>query len=213
MKRIFSFFVLLLAVNSLFSQAYEAKLEHQRKMYVAAVIELPYPASELEDAIQDYMAKKGFKVSSSKNVLSFKGVKLNPNNTENNDIHFKVERKSRKEKEVSLVHLVVSKENETLTQRIPEDLLGLEDGKSFLNAMTPAMEAYHLEMEIIEQDKVIKKAEKKFENLEDDQKDLEKKIKNLEDKLEQNKKDQATQKTEVSNQKNILEGLKAKRKS
>ena len=212
MKRIIIFFLLLISASYSYSQAYEAKLEVQRKNHVAAVMEVPYPTDQVEDAIKDYMAKKGFKVNSSKGIFSFKGVKLNPNNTENNDLHFKVERKSRKEKEVSLIHLVISKENETLAQRIPDDRAGIEDGKSFLNAMTPQMEAYGLEVEITEQDKTVKKAEKKLENLGDDQQDLEKRIKNLEEKLEQNKKDQDSQKGEITKQKNILEALKSKRK-
>ncbi len=212
MKRIFIFLILLISASYSYSQAYEAKLEVQRKNHVAAVMEVPYPPDQVEDAIKDYMAKKGFKVNSSKGIYSFKGVKLNPNNTENNDLHFKVERKSRKEKEVSLIHLVISKENETLAQRIPDDRAGIEDGKSFLNAMTPQMEAYSLEVEITEQDKTVKKAEKKLENLGDDQQDLEKRIKNLEEKLEQNKKDQDSQKGEITKQKNILEALKSKRK-
>jgi hypothetical protein len=196
-----------------FAQAYEAKVEFQRKDHVAAVIELPYNPDVTEEAIKDYMAKKGFKVNSSRGFLTFKGVKLNPNNSENNDIHFKVERKSRKEKEVSLVHMIVSKENESLSQRIPDDRTGIEDGKSFLNGMTPHFEAYNLEVEIGEQDKTVKKSEKKLENLIEDQQDLEKRIKNLQDKLAQNKKDQESQKADIANQKSILEGLKAKRKS
>lgn len=213
MKRILVFLVLLITGTNSFAQAYEAKVEHQRKNHVAAVIELPYPPDQTEAAIKDYMAKKGYKSNESRGVQSFKGVKLNAANAENNDIHFIVERKSRREKEASLVHMVVTKENENLSQRIPEDIAGLEDGKSFLNGMVPFMEAYNLEVEIGEQDKVVKKAEKKLENLSEDQQDLEKKIKNLQEKLEQNKKNQESQKSEISDQKNVLEGLKRKRKS
>lgn len=213
MKRIVTLLVLLLAFAISFSQSYEAKMEHQRKEHVAAVIELPYPVDVVEDAIKSYMAKKGYKVTSAKGVHSFKGVKLHSANPDNNDIHFKVERKSRKEKEVSLVHLVVSKENESLIQRMADDRAGIEDAKSFLNGMTPHFEAHHLEVEITSQDKSVKKAEKKLDDLVEDQLDLEKKIKNLQDKLEQNKKDQEAQKAEVANQKTILENLKGKRKS
>ena len=190
MKRTILVMFLLSTVSMAFSQAYEAKVEHQRKNHVAAVIEVPYPPDQVEDAIKEYMAKKGFKSNASKGVQTFKGVKLYAANASNNDIHFIVERKSRKEKESSLIHLVVSKEGETLAQRIPEDIAGLEDGKSFLNEMMPSLEAFNLEVEIGEQDKTVKKAEKKLENLSEDQQDLEKKIRNLQEKLEQNKKNQ-----------------------
>ena len=107
--------------------------------------------------------------------------------------------------------MVVSKENETLAQRIADDPAGIEDAKAYLNSMTPHFESHNLEVEI-EQDKTIKKSEKKLANLIDDQADIEKKIKNLQEKLEQNKKDQEAQKVEVTNQKTIMEGMKGKRK-
>ncbi|MBC7848506.1 MAG: hypothetical protein H7Y31_02160 [Chitinophagaceae bacterium] len=212
MKTIFTFLVFALTCASSFGQAYEAKAEHQRKQHVAAVLELPYPPEVVEEAIKDYMAKKGYKISSSKGTYSFKGVKMDDRDTSNKDVHFQVERKSRKEKDVSLVHLIVSKANESLSDRVPEDRTGIEDGKAFLNRMTPAFEAYNLEAEIENQDKNIKKAEKKLDNLIDDQRDLERKIKNLEDKLAENKKAQVAQQAEIGNQKTIFDGLKGKRK-
>jgi hypothetical protein len=212
MKKLITLGVLLLAIVTTYAQSYEAKVEHQRKNHVAAVIELPYSPEVVEDAIKSYMAKKGYKLTSSKGFYTFKGVKLHSNNTDNNDVHFKVERKSRKEKDASLVHMIVSKENESLVQRIADDRAGLEDAKSFLNGMTPHFESHNLEVEIEGQDKSVKKAEKKMESLIEDQADLEKKLKSIQEKLEQNKKDQEAQKVEVVNQKNILEGLKKKRK-
>lgn len=196
------------------AQAYEGKAEHQRKAHTAAVMELPYPPDMAEEAIVEYMAQKGYKLSSSKGgLMTFKGVKLNSYNTDNNDIHFKVERKSRKEKDASIVQLIVTKENESLASRIADDRAGIEDAKSFLTGMAPHFESHHLEKSIVEQDNSVKKAEKKMDDLVEEQQDLEKKIKNLQEKLAKNKKDQETQKTEIGNQKTILETLKGKRKS
>lgn len=212
MKWIAIFLLTFLVFPASFAQSYEAKAEVQRKNHVAAVIELPYPPDEVEDAIKDYMAKKGFKANASKGVQTFKSVKLHQMNTQNQDIHFKVERKSRKEKESSLVHLIVSKEGESLSQRLPDDRASIEDAKAFLNDMVPHFEAYDLEVQIVSQDKTVVKAEKKMNDLLEDQQDLEKKIKSLQEKLEQNKKEQALQKVEVANQKSILEGMRTRRK-
>ncbi len=206
----------LLIVSGYFAQAqaYEGKAEVQRKEHTAAVMELPYPPDQAEDAIVQYMAQKGYKLASTKGgIMTFKGVKLNPNNTDNNDIHFKVERKSRKEKESSIVQMIVSKENESLATRLADDRAGIEDAKSFLSGMTPSFESFHLEKSIVDQDNSVKKAEKKLDDLVEEQQDLEKKIKNLQEKLAKNKKDQEAQKAEVGNQKTILETLKGKRKS
>lgn len=212
MKKLLAVFFALAFYSAVSAQAYEGRAEVSRKEYVSAVIEVPYNSDVVEDAIKAYMAKNGYKPSSTKGVQTYKAVKLHPNNTENNDLHFKVERKSRKEKESSLIYLIVSKENETLAQKMVEDRTGIEDGKSYLNGMVPSLEAYNLEVQITAQDETVKKAEKKLENLVEDQQDLEKKIKNLQEKLEKNKKDQESQKGEVSNQKTILENLKGRRK-
>lgn len=212
MKKLLAIFFAIAIYVTASAQAYEGRAEVSRKQYVSAVIEVPYNSDVVEDAIKAYMAKTGFKPSSTKGVQTYKSVKLHPNNTENNDLHFKVERKSRKEKEFSLIYLIVSKENESLSQRMVEDRAGIEDAKSYLNAMVPSLEAYNLEVQITGQDETVKKAEKKLENLVEDQQDLEKKIKNLQEKLEKNKKDQESQKGEISNQRIILETLKGRRK-
>lgn len=208
--------ILILAILSIYvsvhAQAYEGRAEVSRKEYVSAVIELPYSNEVVEEAVKAYMAKNGYKNITTKGFQLYKSVKLHPGNTENNDLYFKIERKSRKEKEASLLYVIVTKENESLAQKLVEDRAGIEDGKSYLNAMVPSVEAYNLEVQITDQNDAVKKAEKKLENLQDDQQDIEKKIKNLEEKLEKNKKDQESQKGEINNQKNILETLKGKRK-
>ncbi len=74
------------------------------------------------------------------------------------------------------------------------------------------MEAADLELQIIAQEDVIVKAEKKLKGLRSDKEDMEKKIQKLQDDIKKNEKDQTDTQQDVENQKVNLETLKGKRK-
>ncbi|HKP32893.1 MAG TPA: hypothetical protein VJT83_09205 [Chitinophagaceae bacterium] len=214
MTRIILACILVLACNvALAQEPTEGKTEFQKKDQPAAVIELPYPPDVVEDAIKGYLTKKGVKGNSSKGVQIFKGTKLSDLDLSNSDLYFKVERKSRKEKDASVVYLFVTKENESPGARIDGDNYGVEGAKSFLKDMLPSIEAHNLEVDISGQEAALKKAERKYDNLTDEAKDLEKRMKKLEDNIEENKRDIEKQRIEVENQRRILETMRAKRKS
>jgi peptidoglycan hydrolase CwlO-like protein len=126
-----------------------------------------------------------------------------------------VDRKSRREKDLSVVYLVVGKNGEDIKARVVNNVTrsNLPAAKDLLNNMVSSIGAYNLEVQIQDQDDAVKKAQKKYDGLVSDQKDLEKKIKNLQDKQEQNKTDQKKQDAELKKQQSILEVLKGKRKS
>src|SRR5687767_6425338 len=128
------------------------------------------------------------------------------------DLHFKVERKNRRDKDASVVYLLVGRPSENVAVRTSDDRHKVYEGITFLNQMVPTMEAGNLEEEIARQEDEVKKAEKKMKNLEEDQQDLERKIKNLEEKLEENRNDQRKQVEEVNKQKIALEAMKGRRR-
>jgi hypothetical protein len=194
-------------------QATEGTAEYQKTQQPAAIIELPYAESTVEKAVTEYMSKKGIKGSDLKGFKTYRGYKLRDSQDYSSDLYFKIDRKSRKEKDLTVVSLVVGKNGEDVKTRSTPDNSSIDGAKDLLNDMVPSIEAYSLEVQIQEQDEVVKKAQKKFDGLSDDQKDYEKKIKALEDKLEQNKKDQEKQTEEVKKQKEILETLRGKRKT
>jgi hypothetical protein len=209
MRKAFLLLTLLLLSRQGFTQAYDGTVSYQKNKQPSAVIELPYPPSVVEDALKDLMKRRGYTGKESKGFISFKDVK-DTGSGKVMDFVFKVERKSRKEKDESVVYLFGQGTNVDMTQTgFRSDMEMLKDR---LNGMQPEIEAYNLEVQIVEQESMVKKAEKKYENLQDDQKSLEKKLKKLQDDLNENKKDQEKQLTEIENQKKILETLKAKRK-
>jgi chromosome segregation ATPase len=85
----------------------------------------------------------------------------------------------------------------------PEDI---SKAKSFLNNMLPEVEAADLELRIKDQEEIISKAEKKLNNLRDDQTNLEK-------KLRENKSDQESTQKDIEAQKQALGVLIGKRKT
>jgi hypothetical protein len=191
----------------------EGKVDYQKKEQAALMVELPYKPEVVEDAIRDYLNKRGLKASSSKGYQLFKGTRLDSLSGMDNDLYFKVERKSRKEKDASVVYMFVTKPNENPTQRLPAETSGLSSARSFLTSLIPSVDAHNLEVEISGQENEIKKAEKKYDKLIDDGNDMQKRLKKLQENIEDNKKDQEKQKLEIEKQRGILENLRSKRKS
>jgi hypothetical protein len=194
------------------AQAYEGKIDYQKTQQSVAIIELPYNQDVVEDAIKDYMAKKASKGSSSKGFNLFRMVKLDTGDTDPSDLYFKIERKSRKEKDVTIVTLVPTKANEDILSRSQTNDTRIESAKAFLNGLIPAVDAHNVDVQVASQQDLVKKEQKKYDRMLDDQHDIEKKIKKYQDDLEENKKDQAKQQQEVQKQQQILDALKAKQK-
>lgn len=88
----------------------------------------------------------------------------------------------------------------------------LAKAQEYLNGLFPVIAAYDLELQIADQEELVKKADKKYSNAVDEGESLEKKKKKLEEDIEDNIKDQATKKQEAEAQRQVLQTLKAKRK-
>jgi len=127
------------------------------------------------------------------------------------DYIFKVERKSRKEKDEAQLFMIMMKNDENAART--NDATDAGNAKRFLNDLLPEVEAANLELQIKDQEDVVAKSEKKQKNLEDDLDSMEKRLKKLQDDIEQNKKDQEKQKKDIITQRSALDNLKGKRKS
>jgi hypothetical protein len=192
------------------AQSYEGTVDYQKKDEKAIIIEFPYPPSVVEDAIISKLEKMGFKKKESKGFLVYKNVVLTDISAEPADYMIKVERKSRKDKDESIVYLLINRNDENIIAR--SDALVNSNTKTFLNNLSPDVEAYNLEVQIKDQENTVEKAEKKLKNLQDDKESMEKKIKKLQDDLGENAKDQADQQKDIEKQKQILEALRGKKK-
>ena len=122
-----------------------------------------------------------------------------------------VDKKSRKEKELSTVTMMISKGFDEFVSS-NSDALVFGKAQTYLDSLRNMIAVYDLEVQITVQELEIKKAAKKSSDLEDEGKELEKKKKRLEDDIADNIKEQEKQVKDLENQKQILEVLKNKRK-
>ncbi|PVD51154.1 hypothetical protein DC498_16000 [Terrimonas sp.] len=212
MRRLF----LLVLLQSFFTiyvtaQVSEGEIEFNKIKRTVKTIEVGQEPDIVEQAVKAKMLKHGYKPTESKGWLIFKNVNDPEFSDEVCDLHVKVERKSRKEKESSIVYFFASKPNDHAT---PTALAGgMLVAEGFHGHITSQANAEKLERDIKAQEEAVKKSEKKYDDLIKDQASLEKKIKNLQDELEQNKQKQQTQTQDVENQRKVLTELKAKRNS
>ena len=212
MKQIFLLLISAITINiSAWSQAYEDKIQYDKKKQQAIAIDYSYPADAVQNAIVQKLGKMGYKPKEEKGILNrdkgfliFKNAYVTDISNDKMDFIIKVERKSRKESDESTLYLIMNKNGENaLLKMQPDDI---NRAKSFLNDMLPEVEAADLEIRIKDQQETVARAEKKLSNLKDDQISLEK-------KLQDNKAAQEATQKDIEAQKQALGVLMGNRKS
>lgn len=203
--RKFMFTLLLLTAGAglAFSQAYESRIEYDKKKQDAFVIDFPYTQEVVEKGFVDFMDKLGYKAKEEKGLFNkdkgfivFKNAFIpGISTTKSYDYVMKVERKSRKEKDESTLYLIAMTDGANAKSNF--DSYDVQRAKTFLASLRPNMDAANLEAQIKMQEDAVAKAEKKLEDLKKDQSDLEK-------KLEDNKKDQENTQQDIENKKKEL---------
>ncbi len=190
----------------------EAKTEFQKTAQPSVMVELPYSADVVEDAIKDYFNRIGVKPDGARGFQVYRSTRLGLTDAWNSDLYFKVEKKSRKEKDESVVYFFATPEKQQPNLRKPGDYYGVDGARNFMKSMLPSIDSYNLQVQISMQEEEVKKAEKKYQRIMDDGDDLDKKLKKVQENIQENKTDQATQKLEIENQRKLLDKLKAKKR-
>jgi hypothetical protein len=192
------------------AQAYEENVQYDKKKQPAIVIEYAYPAQAVENAFVQRMEKLGYKAKEEKGILNrdkgflvFKNAYVTDISKDRIDYIVKVERKSRKESDESVLYMIMQKDGTNAMAKM--EAFDIGQAKTYLNNMLPDIEAAHLELQIKDQEEVVAKAEKKLKGLQDDKIALEK-------KLTENAKSQEDTIKDIENQKTSLEALRGKRK-
>lgn len=181
---LFSTLTLLVSLHG-FGQAdpIEGTIEYQKGDKRAAILEVPFPPDIVEGYLRQQFAKNGVKEQRLKGMLVFKNARLTPTDGEAADLYFKVEKKSRRQDNVSVVYLIMGRPNENVALRTSDDAYRIQDAKSFLSDLHPQTQAYELDVNISKNEENIKKSQKKLTDLQDDRKKLDKKIKEQEEEL------------------------------
>ena len=211
MKKILLSAVIFFIATTAFAQARTATAEYNKTMQPAIEIEIPFEEKTVMKSMIEKMEKKGYKGKESKDYMVFKGVTMSELGTGTYDLYFKTDRKSRKEKDVSILTMMVSSGYDKFISESDNGEL-YNNMKTFLNNHTEQATAYDLELQVKEQEEATQKASKKYNNAVEDGQDLVKKKEKIEKEIVENTQKQAELKAESEKQVQILETLKAKRK-
>ena len=211
MKKLYFVVAIALFSTYCFAQARLTTAEFQKVLQPAVEIDVPFPEKTVMKTIVDMMEKKGYKARDTKGYYTFKGVMLPELGSSLYDLYFKTDRKSRKEKDNTILTLLVSNGYEKFIGDSTGSAL-MTNVKTFLNKQIETTAAYDLEMQINEQDETTINAQKKLGSLVEDGQSLQKKKEKLEKDIQDNNKKQADQRIESDKQNQIYSILKAKRK-
>jgi len=192
------------------AQSYEGTIQFDKKKQTAIVCDYSYPAQAVENAFVKRMEQLGYKAKEEKGILNrdkgflvFKNAYITDISKDRMDYVIKVERKSRKESDESVIYMIMLKNDANAISSMEAYDIG--KAKSYLNEMLPDIEAANLELQIAAQEEVVAKAEKKLKELQDDKLNLEK-------RLAENATAQDETIKNIDAQKKSLEALKEKRK-
>ena len=128
-------------------------------------------------------------------------------NTTPMDYAFMVDRKSKRDKDIIVITLVMNATGEINTTNENS-----AKAKQFLNELAPAIDAAFINAQFDEQQKIVDKAAKKTRNAQDDGESLEKKKKNIEEDIRKNQKEVVDLQAELKRQQEILEAIRVKKK-
>lgn len=211
MKRLFFLLVLAFSANICFAQARIATADYNKTMQPAVETEIPFDEKTVMKSLVEKMEQKGYKGKESKGYMVYKGVTMSELGSGTYDLYFKAERKSRKEKDITILTMLVSSGYEKFISE-SDNATAMDGAKAFLSNHTDHATAYDLEQQIKEQEEVVTKATKKYNGYVEDSTDIVKKIEKLNKEQNEVREKTAAQKTEVEKQALILDTLKRKRK-
>ncbi|HWJ26414.1 MAG TPA: hypothetical protein VNS32_07705 [Flavisolibacter sp.] len=204
------------AFNSLYSQSSVTTISYNKTSQSALSLELPYNQDISEGFIISNLKKTGYdpetkgtflwKQNKTNGFYVFKGVMLE-GQKQGLDLYFRIEPKSKIEKEHSIIYLLVSKGNDSF---LSSDDASYKAAIKFMNGFIDQSAAYKLELDVKAQENVVKEAEQKLLDMQQDETSLNKKMEQLKTELNKNKTEQEAQQRAVENEKKKLAMLKAK---
>ena len=197
--------LLIIAFQKSYGQIYESKVDYNRTQQAALVSEYNYPEQIVEKTLRDKIEQMGYKIKSTRGFLVISNATLSDISSKPMEYAFKVERKSKKEKDIAVLSAIM---NENGVNATADNTARL---KSFLTDLIPSIEAVNLYFMVNEQFNVIVKSQKKLKNLQDEQSSMERKVRNLQDDLKKNAREQDDMLKEITKQQELLEAFKAKK--
>lgn len=221
MKRLTALFALITIIQIASAQSSYTSVSYNKTSQPALMLELPYNTDVSEGFIVDNLKKIGYdpatkgKLFWKQNKLNgfyvFKDVRLE-GSSQPLDLYFKVDQKTKKAKDQSVIYLLLAKgENNFVSSSSDEETY--KAAKNFLDGFVDQSAVYKLNLDIRNQEEVVKTAEKKLDKLKDDEKDMQKKIDQLQKDLKKNEEDQKDQQKTIESERKKLDDLKGQVKN
>lgn len=208
-KLILLFFAVLIYAGS-FSQAFTTIAPYQKTQQPAIQIEIPFPTKTVDNAINDKLTRIGYKGIPTKDYTVYKDTRLHEISNDPYNLYFKTDRKSRDQKDVTVLTMLISSGYLKFIGDSTDAGL-VSNAKQFLNDLITTVTAYDLEQQISGQQLAVKKADKKLGDVVSDGQDLVKKKKKLDQDIADNLQAQTVQQAELARQQQILATLVSKR--
>lgn len=183
----------------------------------ALMLYLPYNEEVAEGTILAKLKEIGFEPESKGSLFwkqnkadgfyVYKGVVLKGDKNELVDLYFKIDGRGRKKDNQSVIYMMTSKGADNFINDASEPEV-YKAAQKFLNSFTSETATYKHTLDIQAQEETVKKAEKKYANLIEDEKDLSNKILKLQEELKRNKEEQTNQQATVEMEKKKLADMK-----
>jgi len=199
MRKLLLFIISVVCICSISNaQSYKSNYTFQKNVYPVAALQVPFDEDAVKDAMIDYMQSHGFKEAHYKDFLVFRDVPMDKNSSAVSDAYFIIDRKSRSEKDITVISLLPVKKGETLSPSSIEDSSYTRIAMVYLDSLKRNVQSYSLTKLIEAQQKTLDKTKAKMVDLKNDSGDIAKKIRNYESELAQNKIDQENQTKAIS---------------
>ncbi len=194
-----------IALQNSYGQAYESKIDYNKTSQAAVVSEYKYSEEIVQKTLRDKLERMGYKIKNTKGFWVISNAVIGSVSSKPLEYAFKTDRKSRKEKDITLLSAIINDNEVNATPENSEKL------KFFLADLLPSIEATNVDFMVNEQYAAVVKSQKKLKNLQDDQNSIERKIRNLQDDLKRNAKDQEDLQKEIVRQQEVLDAYKTKK--
>lgn len=187
MKKIFNLLICACFSLPAFAQSSATTVKFNKVNTPALILEVPYTEEIAEGAIIQKLKEIGYKPETSgallwkKNTVDgyyvFKNVSLRDLDGQVVDLYFKVDKKSKKAKDQSVIYMLVGNGSDRFASSESEPKAHYAANR-FLDSFVDYSATYKMDVDIQNQEETVKTAEKKYSKLKEDEKDLEEKLRN-----------------------------------
>jgi hypothetical protein len=115
MKKILSLLMAFAFYQVSFAQAYDGSIDYLKKNQVAVFADFKYPQETVEKTLKDKLERLGLKVKSSKGFLVAYNSVISSISSNQMEYAFQVDRKSKREKETTVIALVMNINDSNVT--------------------------------------------------------------------------------------------------